>query len=368
MSAKKVLTVVGARPQFIKAAVVSHAIAREPSLEEVLVHTGQHYDANMSQTFFDELDIPEPAHNLGVAGGSHAQMTARMMVALEGVMEAEQPDCVLLYGDTNSTLAGALTAAKLHIPVAHVEAGARTHSRSNPEEINRVCTDSVSSLLLASTQAGVDNLVLEHNPGRVSFVGDPMYDAFLAYSVKARKPELVDLESGSRVIAPDEFYYLTCHREENTHDPEALAGVLGAMETLDALVVYPVHPRNKSAALALAATGAYDNVLFVEPVGYLESVWLVNRAKQVVTDSGGLQREAFFAGVKCTTVLDFECWPETMVDGRNTLAGPDRESVLAAMAVPQTVNSGYLPFGNGHAAEGIVRELLALTQNEGKEA
>ncbi len=366
MPAKKVLTVVGARPQFIKAAVVSHAIAREPRLEEVLVHTGQHYDANMSQTFFDELDIPEPAHNLGVAGGSHAQMTARMMVALEEVMEAERPDCVLLYGDTNSTLAGALTAAKLHIPVAHVEAGARTHSRTNPEEINRVCTDSVSSLLLASTQGGVDNLVLEQNPGHVAFVGDPMYDAFLAYSKKARKPEFVNLESGSRVNVPEEFYYLTCHREENTHGQKALAGVLDAMEALDAPVVYPVHPRNKGTVLSLA--GAYSNVLFVEPVGYLESVWLVNRAKQVVTDSGGLQREAFFAGVKCTTVLDFECWPETMVDGRNTLARPEKQSVLAAMADPQIVDPDYRPFGGGHAAESIVRDLVALTQNEVKEA
>lgn len=368
MAANKVLTVVGARPQFIKAAVVSHAIAREGSLEEVLVHTGQHYDANMSQTFFDELSIPEPAHNLGVSGGSHAQMTARMMVALEEVMKAEGPGCVLLYGDTNSTLAAALTAAKLHVPVAHVEAGARTHSRTNPEEINRVCTDAVSSLLLASTQTGVDNLVLEHNPGRVSFVGDPMYDAFLAYSARARKPALTDLGSGLPVDVPARFCYLTCHREENTRDPGALAGVLDAMQSLDVPVVYPVHPRNRRVALELASTGGYGNVLFVEPVGYLESVWLVNRADQVVTDSGGLQREAFFAGVKCTTVLDFECWPETMVDGRNILARPDKESVLSAMATPQRVDPAYLPFGDGHAAEGIVRELVELTQNVAKEA
>lgn len=350
----RVMTVVGARPQFVKAAVTSHAIARDGSIEELLVHTGQHYDYGMSQAFFDELDIPDPHVNLGISGGSHAEMTARMLVALERQMVEDEPDLLLLYGDTNSTLAGALAAAKLHVPIAHVEAGARTHSMTNPEEINRVCCDHVSSLLMACTKENLGNLVVEGIGERAILVGDPMYDAFVAYREVARRPRMTMLVDGSEVDAPEAFYYLTCHREENTADTTALIGVLSAMQELDAPVVYPVHPRNRSAVLGLLQGGSYPNVIACDPVGYLESVWLVSHARQVVTDSGGLQREAFYAGVKCTTVLPFVCWHETMVANRNILAEPGKDSILEAMAIPQEVDPVYLPFGDGHAADRIV--------------
>lgn len=357
------MTVVGARPQFIKAAVVSHVLEGFESVEEEIVHTGQHYDANMSQTFFDELDIPEPKVNLGVSGGSHAQMTAHMLEALETQMVERKPDVVLLYGDTNSTLAAALAAAKLHIPIVHVEAGARTRSATNPEEINRVCTDHIATRLLACTSDNLRNLEQENLGDRAEFTGDPMYDAFLRYSALARAPRLKSIVGDGRVPLPADFYYVTCHREENTGTSEVLAGLFEALSTLDAPVVYPVHPRNRAAVCRLAKeVGSFPNILFVEPVGYLESVYLVSHAKQVVTDSGGLQREAFYAGVKCTTVLDFEVWPETMVDGRNILAKPSKESILAAMETPQVINKGYQPFGDGKAAERIANCVVRLAE------
>ena len=354
----KILTVVGARPQFIKAAVVSHALEKVEGLEEVLVHTGQHYDHNMSQTFFEELDIPHPTYNLGISGGSHASMTARMMIALEETALEVQPDLCLLFEDTNSTLAAALVAAKLHIPVAHVEAGTRTRSMTNPEEINRICTDHVASLLMACTQDNLANLKAEGIGDRALFTGDPMYDAFLQYSSIATCEELTSLVGGASIPTPEEFYYLTCHREENTTDSNTLLDILDAMESLDAPVIYPVHPRNKTHVLDLLEQRVFPNLLFVEPVGYLESIFLVNHAKQIVTDSGGLQREAFFAGIKCTTVLDFQVWPETMVDGRNLLARPNSASILEAMTAPQHIDPAYQPFGNGAASQAIA---IALT-------
>lgn len=363
---RKVLTVVGARPQFIKAAVVSHVLEEIPGIEEVLVHTGQHFDYNMSQAFFDELSIPEPKVNLGISGGSHAQMTARMMVALEQTVLDEHPDIVLLYGDTNSTLAAALVAAKLHVPIVHVEAGTRTRSMTNPEEINRICTDHVATLLLACTQANLKNLHTEGLADKSRFVGDPMCDAFETYRSIAVRPDLTSVIDGSRLPMPDAFYYLTCHREENTADVAALLGVLGAMEELDAPVIYPVHPRNAATVRNLVASHCFNNVLFTEPVGYLESIYLVSNARQVVTDSGGLQREAFFAGVKCTTVLGFEVWPETMVGNRNLLAQPQKESILHAMGQPQTIDPSYRPFGDGNAKHGIAKSICALLESEKK--
>ena len=363
--AGKVLTVVGARPQFIKAAVVSHAFAETGNVEESIVHTGQHYDHGMSQVFFDELDIPEPKINLGVSGGSHAQMTARMLVALEEVMLKEKPDCILLYGDTNSTLAAALAAAKLHLPIAHVEAGTRTRSMSNPEEVNRVCTDHVSTLLLACTEGNLDNLEAESLGGRSRFVGDPMLDAFAKYRAIARLPRLSLLRNGMNEDVPRRYIYLTCHREENTANPDTLMGILEGVSEYGLPVVYPVHPRNAAAAVEIKRSGRASSVLFVEPVGYLESAWLTCHAEQVVTDSGGLQREAFFAGVKCTTVLDFEVWPETMVCGRNLLAKPKKESILSAMREPQNVDPNYKPFGDGNAAKRIA-VLVSELANEGR--
>ncbi len=352
----KFVTVVGARPQFIKAAVVSHVLRNTHT--EILVHTGQHFDHNMSDLFFEELDIPKPDYNLGISGGTHAEMTGRMMIAVEDVLQKEQPDWLLVYGDTNSTLAAALAAAKLHIPVCHVEAGARLHSLDNPEEINRVCTDHVGKLLLASTQASLTELEKENLGKRSLFVGDPMYDAFRIYSKKADiKSIRMQLFSGESCSVPNEFYYLTCHREENTKEDGTLLEILRAMDTLDAPTVYPVHPRNKGRALQLQKAHNLQNVLLVEPVGYLESACLVRHAKKIVTDSGGLQREAFFAGKKCVTVFDVPIWPETMVNHRNDLTRPRAEEILQKLELKQHIDDDYRPFGDGHAAEKIVRAL-----------
>lgn len=352
----KIVTVVGARPQFIKAAVVSHVLRKKHA--EILVHTGQHFDHNMSDLFFEEMDIPAPDYNFGISGGTHAEMTGRMMIAVEDVLQKEQPDWLLVYGDTNSTLAAALAAAKFHIPVCHVEAGARLHSLDNPEEINRVCTDHVGKLLLASTQTGVTELEKENLGERSLFVGDPMYDAFRIYSKKVDiKIIRLQLFSEESCSVPNEFYYLTCHREENTKEDGTLLEILRAMDTLDAPTVYPVHPRNKGRALQLQKVHNLQNVLLVEPVGYLESACLVRHAKKIVTDSGGLQREAFFAGKKCVTVFDVPIWPETMVNHRNDLTSPRAEEILQKLELKQHIDDDYRPFGDGHAAEKIVRVL-----------
>lgn len=352
----KVLTVVGARPQFIKAAVVSHELRK--SHQEILVHTGQHFDYNMSEQFFRELDIPDPDYNLGISGGTHAQMTGRMMIAIEEVLMNEKPDWLLVYGDTNSTLAAALAAAKLHIPVCHVEAGIRTHSRTNPEEINRICTDHVASLLLASTQSGFDEMANEGLQDKGRLVGDPMYDAFIEYSSRKniRDIELKLLQGGVTGV-PDEFYYLTCHREENTNDDKDLLEIFKAAEMLNAPTVYPVHPRNKERALRLQQKNLFTKLLLTEPVGYLESACLVKHARKIITDSGGLQREAFYAGKKCVTILNFICWPETMVNNRNELSRPLAEEILEKLRHEQTVDGTYQPFGDGHAAIKIVKAM-----------
>ena len=352
----KVLTVVGARPQFIKAAVVSHVLRKRH--QEVLVHTGQHFDYNMSEQFFEELDIPDPDYNLGISGGSHAQMTGRMMIAIEEVLIKEAPDWLLVYGDTNSTLAAALAAAKLHIPICHVEAGARTHSMTNPEELNRICTDHLSTLLLACTKSSFDEMAKEGIQDRGILVGDPMYDAFVEYSNKLQLKDIrLSLLNGGTAGVPEDFYYMTCHREENTADDKDLLEILKAADMLDASVIYPVHPRNKQRALRLQEQHGLNNVVLAEPVGYLESACLVRNAKKIVTDSGGLQREAFYAGRKCVTILDFVVWPETMVDGRNELSHPVAEEIVEKLSHEQYIDENYLPFGDGHSAERIVSAL-----------
>lgn len=353
----KVLTVVGARPQFIKAAVVSHVLRKKH--QEILVHTGQHYDYNMSKQFFDELAIPTPDYNLGISGGSHAEMTGNMMIALEKVFREEKPDCLLVYGDTNSTLAAALAAAKLYIPICHVEAGARTHSKTNPEEINRICTDHVSALLLAATQSGMESMAVEGLSDRGVLVGDPMYDAFREYSAKIEPTEinLRLLEGGMQKI-PKRYYYLTCHREENTGSDKILYKILNAMEQLKFHTLYPVHPRNTERVLRLKEQYGFKNILFTEPLGYLENICLIRHAEKVVTDSGGVQKEAFFAKKKCVTILDFVCWPETMKGERNELSPPEEGQILEKLSHAQKIDETYWPFGDGHAADKIVNEIV----------
>ncbi len=349
----KILTVVGARPQFIKAAVVSRELRKKH--REILVHTGQHYDYNMSGRFFEEMNIPRPDYNLGISGGTHGKMTGQMLAAVEEVLIKEQPDWLLVYGDTNSTLAAALAAAKLHIPICHVEAGTRTHSMTNPEEINRICTDHVSALLLACTENDIKELEHEGLYERSKLVGDPMYDAFLAYSgqVDAEGMKLLLLDGTERKV-PEQFYYLTCHREENTSDKK-LTEICQAMEALEEPVIYPVHPRNQERVRRIC--GDFRNLLFAEPVGYLESIYLVNHAKKIITDSGGLQREAFFAGKQCVTILDHVTWEATMVGKRNQLARAERGDILEKLSETQTIDESYRPFGDGHAAERITDAL-----------
>ena len=354
---KKICTVVGARPQFIKLAVVSRVLRGE--FQEVLIHTGQHYDHNMSDVFFEEMEIPKPDYNLGISGGSHGQMTGQMLIELEKVFQEEQPDMVLLFGDTNSTMAGALAAVKLHIPVCHVEAGNRLGTLDNPEEVNRIVTDHVSSLHLVCTQSGMEFLKREGLERTAFLVGDPMYDAFQYYTRQLDGSELDEMVDFSRqpVALPEEFYYMTCHRQENTDTDEKLKNIFDAMEALDAPTVYPVHPRNHERAERLCRERGYRKLILTQPVGYKASISLVNRAKKIVTDSGGLQREAFFAQKPCVTVFDYVGWPETMRDHCNQLAKPDKRDILDKLSVSVVFDPGYQPFGDGHSAEKIVEKI-----------
>lgn len=347
----KIVTVVGARPQFIKAAAGSRQLRREH--QEILVHTGQHFDDNMSAVFFREMGIPTPDYHLGISGGSHGQMTARMLTGIEEILEKEQPDALLVYGDTNSTLAAALAAAKLRIPVLHVEAGNRLGTLDNPEEINRKLTDHCSTLLFTATEDARQKLVAEGLGSRAHCVGNIMYDSFLYFAGQPwENPNLLALD-GSAVAVPEQFYYMTCHRQENTYSDEPLTAILAAMNQLDAKTIYPVHPRNRERAERIVRAQGFDNIQLIQPVGYSDSVHLTQHAKKIVTDSGGLQCEAFYAGVQCVFVLDYVVWPETMVDNRNQLAKADTKDILEKLSAQQHIDPSYQPFGNGHAAEKI---------------
>ena len=354
----KILTIVGARPQFIKAASGSRALRKQH--QEILAHTGQHHDENMSEVFFREMEIPTPDYNLGIAGGSHGEMTGRMLIEIEKVLQKEVPDAVLLYGDTNSTLAGALAAVKLHIPVIHVEAGNRLGTLDNPEEVNRICTDHCSTLLLCATEDARQKLEKENLGDRAHVIGNVMYDSFLHFAGRPwTNPHIIGLD-GKPVTVPEEFYYMTCHRQENTNTDEPLTEILAAMNSLDAPTIYAVHPRNHQRAMRVVEENGFRNVILTEPVQYSDSVQLVSRAKKVVTDSGGLQCEAFYAGVQCVLVMDYVVWPETMVDNRNQLAKPDRKDILEKLSREQHVDPSYQPFGDGHAAEKMT-ELITKT-------
>jgi len=353
----KVVTVVGARPQFIKAAVVSRELKKKHN--EILVHTGQHYDENMSEIFFREMEIPKPDYNLGIAGGSHGKMTGNMLIAIEEVLLKENPDALLVYGDTNSTLAAALAAVKLHIPVCHVEAGNRLGTLNNPEEVNRICTDHVSSLLMCCTESAKEFLDKEGLGNKGVLVGDPMYDAFLYYSSRLMNRQLeqvVDL-SGGEVSVPEKFYYMTCHREENTSKAETLIEILVAANSLDAPTIYPVHPRNREKVKELCERYNIKNVITIQPIGYLQSINFVKNAKRIITDSGGLQREAFFAKVPCVTVFDYVIWPETMIGNANQLAKADRKDILEKLCVEVRWNESYQPFGAGDSAKKIIEAM-----------
>lgn len=349
----KICTIVGARPQFIKAAALSRKLRLDH--QEVLIHTGQHYDYNMSEIFFDELEIPTPDYNLGISGGSHGKMTGDMLVMIEQVLINEDPDMVLVYGDTNSTLAGALAAVKLHIPICHVEAGIRMQTLDNPEEINRILTDRISKLLFCCTDNAVINLKQEGIFENVYNTGDLMYDAALYYNEKMEQlkaPKLLGFD-GDCILIPNQYYLLTCHREENTKKITLLE-VFSAMNQLEYPVIYPVHPRNTKLTQEIKSTENFENIILVPPVGYLTSLYLVKHAKKIITDSGGLQREAWFFDVPCVTLLDFPLWPETFVGNMNQLCSVDALKILKALEAPVNVSAKNHVFGDGHAAEKIV--------------
>ncbi|MBC8529571.1 UDP-N-acetylglucosamine 2-epimerase (non-hydrolyzing) [Christensenellaceae bacterium NSJ-44] len=357
----KILTIVGARPQFIKAAPVSRALRK--AHREVLVHTGQHYDANMSDIFFEELHIPKPDYNLGIGGGSHGQMTGRMLEAIEQVMLKEKPDVALVYGDTNSTLAGALAAGKLLIPVLHVEAGLRSFNRAMPEEQNRVLTDHIAALLSCPTQTAVENLHAEGVTQGVRNTGDVMLDAvrYNAQLAQEAKPlhktlaQLRVLRGKSAALLEDKGYYLaTIHRQENTDAPDKLLTIVEALNELNHPVIWPVHPRVRERK-EMARLG--DHIRLVEPVGYLDMLMLTGHARMVLTDSGGLQKEALFLGTPCTTLRDETEWVETLEGGWNVLAKIDRADILAkaTRAVDTRNGTACSAFGDGNAAEKIAR-------------
>jgi UDP-GlcNAc3NAcA epimerase len=358
----KVVTIVGARPQLIKASVVSQAMRAHSDLEEVLVHTGQHFDANMSDVFFDELRMPSPKHHLGIAGGSHGEMTGRMLQAIERVILDERPDAVLVYGDTNSTLAGTLAAVKLHVPVAHVEAGLRSFNMKMPEEVNRILTDRVSTWLFAPTTEAVAHLRREGvDDARVFLVGDVMYDVAIQHGRRALTLgrgvlDTAGLDDGSFVI-------VTIHRADNTDDPTRLANIVQGLREVAAKrrVVWPLHPRTR---VALDRMGILDDVTttmtLLPPQGYLDMVRLETAAAVIATDSGGVQKEAFFHGVPCVTLRDETEWTELVDSGWNRLVPPTSAAAVAhgVLGAIGTRGADVHPYGSGHSADAIVDMML----------
>lgn len=363
-----VAAVVGARPQFVKAAVVSRATRTVGSMRETLIHTGQHYDDNLSRVFFDELDIPPPAYHLGIGSGTHGAQTGRMLEAIEQVLLSERPDWVLVYGDTNSTLAGALAATKLHVPVAHVEAGLRSFNRRMPEEVNRVLTDHASDLLFAPTEAAVANLRREGIPAeRIMLVGDVMYDAALYYGDKAEKTSCILDSLG---LQPKDYILATIHRAENTDDAARLEAIFGglAMVAGHMPIVVPLHPRTRRALAEADRLGTLPSEMqLIDPVGYLDMVMLEKHARLIVTDSGGVQKEAYFYHVPCVTLRTETEWVELVELGWNHLVAPTQadavaEEVLAALQAAVSEPPHPQLYGQGRAAHAIVAALAPATR------
>lgn len=357
---RKIVTILGARPQFIKASVVSHALLQIPHITEVVVHTGQHFDTNMSDVFFTELGLAKPAHGLNIHGGTHAAMTGRMLIEIEKVLLAEKPDAVLVYGDTNSTLAGALAAAKLHIPVAHVEAGLRSFNMAMPEEINRILTDRISRWLFTPTTLAAEQLRREgFDSAQIMPVGDVMFDVALHYGARVQADGGLLQKLG---LPPKGYVLATIHRAENTDHPLRLTAIVDALEaTAQTLpVVWPLHPRTRG---VLQQTGRLaslaQHVKLISPVGYLDMVQLEKYAAQIVTDSGGVQKEAFFYQVPCVTLRDETEWVELVEAGWNRLVSPSSAAAIKAAMVGALGQRGVCvqPYGAGDAAQRIATTL-----------
>jgi UDP-GlcNAc3NAcA epimerase len=369
----RIVTIVGARPQFIKAATVSRAIGKTGGkVVETILHTGQHFDDNMSEVFFSELEIRKPDYNLGVGGGSHGQNTGRMIEKIEAVLLDQKPDWVVVYGDTDSTLAGALAAAKLHIPVAHVEAGLRSFNRLMPEEINRIVADRLSTILFCPTDTAAENLKREGFPHRLSNkveqrilnVGDVMYDAALFYGKKAEEKSRI---LQSLHLEPKAFVLVTVHRAENTDDPSRLKGIMDALNEIakEMPVILPLHPRTRKKLEILDRSLIADRsslLTLIDPVGYLDMVMLEKNARVIITDSGGVQKEAFFHGVPCITVRDETEWVELVEIGVNFLAGTGKKNIVEAFQKMKdmAIDTKEL-YGNGESAEKIVKIILSIS-------
>jgi UDP-N-acetylglucosamine 2-epimerase len=355
----RIATVVGNRPQFVKAAAVSRPLRERH--EELIVHTGQHYDDELSRIFFDELGVPAPDRQLGIGGGSQTDQTARMLAALEPELRSLAPDLVMVYGDTNSTLAGALVAAQEHIRLAHVEAGMRSFDRRMPEELNRVLTDHASDVLFCSTETAVRNLERESAVGEVHLVGDVMADVSLAFEPIAEQRSRALEEHG---VEPGAYLLVTAHRAGNVDDPQRLALLVQLLEALPLPAVFPVHPRTRN---RLAATGLLDRLGAAEglriaaPIGYLDFLKLARHARAILTDSGGVQKEGYLLGTPCVTLRDTTEWVETVESGWNVLVDLDREAALSALERPKPRGERPDLYGGGRAGQRIRDALSAYT-------
>ncbi len=350
----KILTIIGARPQFIKAATISRVIKEKYSnvITEIIIHTGQHYENNMSQIFFDEMDIPEPDYNLAINGKSHGAMTGEMLIKLEEIMIDEKPDIILVYGDTNSTLAAALSAVKLLIPIAHIEAGMRSYNKNMPEEINRIITDHVSKYLFCPTDLSAENLKKEGVKDNIYVVGDVMYDAVLYYKAKIKSSEITK-------NIPKDFYLATCHRQENTDNEQNLTEIFASLDEIakNNPVVLPLHPRTKKYLEEYKIN--IENLHIIEPVGYFDMLYLLQNTKTVLTDSGGLQKEAYYFKKPVIIMRDETEWLELIENGIGILTGANKTKILSAVKKLSSVN--YFKeniYGAGNSAERIIAQLL----------
>jgi UDP-N-acetylglucosamine 2-epimerase (non-hydrolysing)/UDP-GlcNAc3NAcA epimerase len=344
----RIATIIGNRPQFVKAASVSRRLREQH--EERIVHTGQHYDDELSRVFFEELDVPAPDRELGVGSGTNTEQTARMLAALEPVLAETEPELALVYGDTNSTLAGALAAAQARIPVGHVEAGMRSFDRAMPEELNRVLTDHAADLLLCSTPTAMENLDREGAVGEKYLVGDVMADVSLAFReiAEERSRVLDDLD-----LSPGEYLVVTAHRAGNVDDPDRLRKLVELLEALPAAAVFPVHPRTRARLEAAGLIDRLGGVTLTAPLGYLDFLKLARHSRAVLTDSGGVQKEAYLLGVPCLTLRDRTEWVETVDAGWNVLVDLDREAALTALQRPLPKGERPELYGGGHAAERV---------------
>lgn len=353
----KILTVVGARPQFVKAAVLSRLIRSldwRDKFSEVIVHTGQHYDANMSDVFFSEMEIPLPDYNLNIGSASHGKMTGEMLIGIESILFIEKPDLLLVYGDTNSTLAGALAASKIHIPVVHIEAGLRSFNMRMPEEQNRILTDKLSKFLFCPTQQAVINLQNEGVKENIHMVGDIMFDASLHYRKKLKHEFLSKLKSKYNF---EEFVLATVHRAENTDSPENLKEILDAFGSIKDIIILPLHPRTKSKLESLGLK-IPDNVIVTDPVSYFEMLELESECNYIITDSGGVQKEAYFFQKPCFTIRTETEWTESVESGWNVITGPNKEKLIKAISEFVKPDTHPELYGNGDTGERILTALI----------